>query len=381
MKTNTIALLILLFLSSSCSDKAKTKVKDNKPVSNSLSDNSALFESITSDDSNTLFVLIDPHADGKLALSKFKDISSELNLNVIALNNVKNNIKNFEELITRDIAAFNGNKDKMFFVGFSGGARMAYQYAIKHRVAGLIMCGAGIGNEMNIPHSFPIMLVSGTKDFNYLEQYYSPFSKLSKDKSLISMHFYGIHEWPPEQLLKQASKFILEKSNTGFKAEFSSEDIMKQYSSYLNNNEQFQAFKQLELLSKVFPSDASVKEQMEAYLTKKEFIFYMKNFEKIMQNEINRNKALVKNLPVKDIDWWFKVLDELDVDISSKSSKLQYESYCRTKAYMGVVMYSYVGREMQNPNSKNLKKYIRIYEKLEPENEDMLRFKNMIIGN
>ncbi len=52
-----------------------------------------------------------------------------------------------------------------------------------------------------------------------------------------------------------------------------------------------------------------------------------------------------------------------------------------TKAFMGILMFSVVNKEIQSPNGPYLDKYLRTYEMLEPDNPDLKRFKELAHKN
>ena len=392
MKNNIVIAIILLIIAYSCSTETKkqttetdykleekTVVKVKEQVTEKTYD-TGLYELILSEDTtnSNLIVFIDPHGDGKLIYDKINSISNKLNSNIICLKNVENNIPNYVDLINTDIDNYKEQTKKeisnLYLVGFSGGARMAFQYANKHKVAGVVMCGAGIGNMIENPLQFPIAFIAGTADFNFNEQYYSPFSDVAKNKNVLGLTFNGKHEWPNNDLLSLSIKFLQSKNGEDISEYVSYNDMMNDYNDYRKHNEQFMAFKKIETINKIFATEQTQKE-FDSFISSKRFKDFATKFEISLQIEFDRNNGLASALLSQSWEWWESKINEIDNIIKTSSDNLERDSYKRTRAYLGIVMFSVVNREIKNVNSPNTEKYLKIYEKLEPENEDMLRFK------
>jgi predicted esterase len=376
--------LISLVLTTCCSREKKSSQKpvsdDIKAVSENLPEkDTALFYSILTPGSQVLIVAIDPHGDGKLAVSKFRKAAGELNISVIGLNNVANNVPGFIELIDKDLQAFRNKYRYLILAGFSGGARMAFQYGIMKHADGIVMCGAGPGQMTNQSFPFPLAMIAGTRDFNFVEQYYPPSSALAANANLLAIPFEGIHEWPGENSLMLASKFILSKLNINQDFKKESSQINQQFNTYRNEGKFFLAFKQLEALSKIYPDDSLNKKRAD-FINRPDFKKYMDNFQTILVEEMKRNQKFIQDLNSKDEQWWFETIDKIKSLMKDQNHRLESDSWARTKAFLGVLMYSVVSKEIRNPDSPNLEKYLKIYEKLEPDNPDLKRFKEKVYG-
>lgn len=349
-----------------------------KTVSANLPEqDTALFYSIITPGSPVLFVVIDPHGNGRLAVSKFRKVAKELNVSVIGMNNVANNTPEFIKLIDNNIQAFKGDYKYLVMAGLSGGARMAFQYGMVKHADGIIMCGAGPGQRMNLSIPFPLVMLAGTRDFNFVEQYYPPASALAGNANLLALPFEGIHEWPGEKNLVLASKFILSKLQINQEFNDESSLINQQFNTFKKEGRLFLAFKQLEALSKIYRNDRQ-KKKLTDFTQSPGFNKYMDHFQAILTEEMSRNRQLMQNLNLKDEQWWNKTIDDIIVRMNDRSHPLESDSWARTKAFLGVLMYSVVNKEITNHNSPYLMKYLHIYEKLEPENPDLEKFKKQI---
>ena len=380
-------LATIIFASCSSDTNTETEIKTDvntivEQVGDSVGiaateEKSINYELILSEDTTNknLIIFIDPHGDGKFIEDKIKGISEKLNANIICLNNVENNIPNYIDLINIDINEFSTKTsikpDKIFIVGFSGGARMAYQYAIKNNVSGIVMCGAGLGNMIGNHTDFPIVLIAGDGDFNFNEQYYSPFSDIAKDKRVISLTFKGKHEWPNSDLLLFAVNYI--KND---KKAFNYSELMNDFVELKKHNEQYAAFKKIEAINKIFETNET-ESDFDNFISSESFKVYISNFEKSLQREFDRNNRLANSILTENWDWWDKQINEIDNTIETTNNQLEKASYQRTRAYLGIVMYSVTSRAIESQGKDDIEKYLKIYEKLEPDNPDLKKFKDI----
>jgi len=382
---SVLAIIIFAACSSETNNKTEVKTADTAQVEQTkdsaevavTEEKSTNYELVLSKDTTNknLIVFIDPHGDGKFIADKISGISEKLNANIICLNNVENNIPGYIDLINQDIFEFSKqtsiNPDKIYIVGFSGGARMAYQYAIKNTVSGIVMCGAGLGYMIGNHTDFPIVLIAGDGDFNFNEQYYSPFSDIAKDKRVISLTFKGKHEWPNNDLLLFAVNYI--KGNT--KA-FNYNELMNDFIELQKHNEQYAAFKKIEAINKIFDTKQT-NTDFDNFISSKSFKAFVNNFKEALIQELDRNNRLASSVISESWEWWDNEINEIDKKIETSTNQLEKASYQRTRAYLGIVMYSITSRAIESGGKDDIEKYLKIYEKLEPDNPDLKKFKEV----
>ena len=371
--------LSLIFLIVSCENRKKNNHKPVSPKTNKIEIIGGDYEILQSDNlqkaKEILIVVIDPHGDGKFALSHFKKVSDNFDCTIIGLNDVENNQKDYMQKIENDIKSaeskLNLNVKHHFAVGFSGGARMAFQYALSHKTDGVLMCGAGINMQKVSNVSFPLAMIIGTKDFNFIEQYYSPYSSVVQNKNVLTLLFEGIHEWPTEDDILTAMTFLFGKN--GFQSEFKT-DFIKKGDIFFREKDYFKAFKEYEVAYKTdFPDG---KDKLNDFLKNEKFHKYINEYEAGLQKEMNRNNAYIQDISNKDLKFWNNEILRIN-HLKKSNDSFEAASYARTKAYLGIAMYSFVGREISNPWSKTIDNYLEIYEMLEPENPDLWFFKSV----
>ncbi len=378
-----LLIIILIFFALSCNNRAKTNsassIEKRDTARKTYPQNYIVKQGKDKKKSkNILIVAIDPHADGKLAVSKFDKVLQKYNCTVIGLTNVKNDQYNFITQINNDIKAAKNNLNldvkKLFIAGFSGGARMAYMFATSHtnEVSGILMCGAGTNQKQTFP--FPVAMIIGTKDFNFIEQYYSPYSMRVLNDNLLTIAFKGIHQWPSDDLILDAISFLFSKNNLNTDSVYI--DLLKKARKYTKSKDYFLAFKYYEAAIKTCnnPEKKQIHSEFDKLLSNNDFNNYSVNFEKNLNIEIDRNNNLVKAIDDKDLQWWTHVIMMIDGSTKNKNEIIA-DSYSRTKAFLGILMFSACSREINNQYSTKIDKYLKIYELIEPKNDDLKKFK------
>ncbi|NOZ48288.1 MAG: hypothetical protein GXO79_16155 [Chlorobi bacterium] len=323
---------------------------------------------------SSYIIAIDPHGNGKSACLKFKEIAGQIGAISIGLNNVENNVPEYQNKIKKAIQEvkqkFNTHNNPVLIAGFSGGARMAYSYAMQNNINAVIMCGAGVGNQIPVASAFRMACISGYKDFNFIEQYYSPYSNILEKKNYIALHFDGIHEWPPEKLLQQASNFVLNEGNS---ESYIGTSPIIQSREFLVSSKYMDAFKILELNYKTCSPEqvGEYKVAIGQLLQNDIFKEYIGHFENILMDEQSRNRAYMQSLIQKDFIWWKAEKQTIEKKMNDADNELLANSYYRTKAFLGVLLFSKTNSSVRSKQLNEAKKYLKIYSLFEPENPDV----------
>ena len=389
--------MVLIFLAASCHNKENAHLqahKNNIPAVQHIEtiEGSNDLYAFTMPEQHginlPLFVLIDPHGNGRLAIDKFRPALQDYRFVAIGLNNVRNNTPHYDVLIRKAVSkAINelpADKANIFYCGFSGGARMAFQYALANNCKGVIMCGAGPQKNTTGQIKFPIVNVSGFRDFNFIEQYYPPDSYLATRPDFISLYFDGKHEWPPPDIIKESISFLMLKSgiqkNIAEKSQNNIKTILDKTDSLLSIRDYMQASKVLEKSYKTC-DDKNQKillSELKKMKNDKDFKAYFLSLENILRDEITRNQNYYKCLFTESPNWWINEIAEIDARSAGSKDPLLAHSYARTRAYLGVLLYSVTSSFVYNQRDEKLtEKLMAIYENLEPENPDVYYFKSL----
>lgn len=107
---------------------------------------------------------------------------------------------------------------RLFFGGFSGGARAAAYYADNARlpVAGLLLCGAGLldGQDPKKWKPIPVFATIGEVDFNYYEVRGLGRALVARGVPVRVAVFEGGHRWPPEPVASEALDWLDRAAST-----------------------------------------------------------------------------------------------------------------------------------------------------------------------
>ena len=154
----------------------------------------------------------DPGARGKIPVELMKDAAERYGYIVLGSNNSRNGpwkpeVDAADAMLQDAQQRFNVDLKRIYFAGFSGGARVASQLAqLCKCAAGVLLSGAGF--SQNSPPlrdaSFPVFSAVGNLDFNYSELI--PLQeKLDRSGFPHWLRvFAGRHEWAPAEVMAEA---------------------------------------------------------------------------------------------------------------------------------------------------------------------------------
>jgi hypothetical protein len=156
--------------------------------------------------------VFDPAARGSMPLELMKDAAERYGYIVVGSNNSRNGSWKLEtdaaQTMYKDTHERLSIDDRrIYFAGFSGGARVASQLAQRCKcAAGVLLNGAGFSTGLgpSAEAIFPVFAAVGTFDFNYGEL-------MELDAKLETLQFphwlrrfEGPHEWAPKQVMDEA---------------------------------------------------------------------------------------------------------------------------------------------------------------------------------
>lgn len=371
MQKYYIYLLFYIIALLSCQQekrKTNTSPSTNLNYINIKSDNVLIQIPSNTTSALPLIFIIDSHADTNILKTTFNYFKNT-NQCILAISlDVKNNTENFLEKIKEEINNIQKkfNISCLIITGFSGGARMAFYYAITNKVDALLLFGAGAEPSL-IPKNlnFPIIMITGYKDFNFIETYYSPFSSIVENPNIISIYHKGKHEWPDSLLINEIFSLVLSKFYN------------KEFTDFLNipTNIMLDEFKKYETLYKLSNNNQQTyKNKIENIRNSMGFKNEIQQFEQTIYEEISQRAFLLEAIEKKNIDWWKNYYKNLNDSLKSENFINQSYWY-RIKGFIGIMVYSKLNN-LYNKNEFNysFKKILEIYKLFEPENKEMKYF-------
>ncbi|MCB9000222.1 MAG: hypothetical protein H6540_09185 [Bacteroidales bacterium] len=323
-----------------------------------------------------LLVILDSGGDGAMAVEKTRPALTRIPCVVVGSDLVRNNYPDYDKaitlLISDAIKKFPVDPYKIFIAGFSGGARMAFEYAGRHKLKGVMMLGAGpdIKSIRELP--CPVYMISGINDFNFAETYYNPLT-FSGQGIFMSDYFRGRHEWPPAESMKDGYIFLMGLSTPNGKKllKNESEILTESADSLINAGDVFFALKAVEKAINMDPENKHARELMEKIRTDKKLSYKIKKIESDLKEESRINQAYSKASMEMDSLWWNNELSQL-ADYISRTHGDQQDHYLRVKAFLGILFYSHLNSLLHaQPENKQIEHLLAAYKTAEPENPDV----------
>jgi hypothetical protein len=153
--------------------------------------------------------------------------------------------------------------------------------------------------------------------------------------------------------------------------------ILNKKDSLISAQEYLMAFKVLEKAYKtcdedykeIFLSELNMMNNNQSTKT-----FFL-SFEEILKMEIARHQDYYRCLFTKDINWWLDAIKKIDARTKGAEDSLITYSFLRTRAYLGILLYSVTNAAVHEQRDNSLiEKLLILYENLEPENPDVFYF-------
>jgi hypothetical protein len=323
-----------------------------------------------------LLIVLDSHGDGLLAVNKTLPAVANIPCIIVGSDLIRNNYPDYlnaiRTLINDVRQKFQVSGDQIYLSGFSGGARMALDYALRSHVNGVLMCGAGIDMNTLQSLSFPVYMIAGTTDFNFAETYYNPLQKPAQLKFL-SDYFRGKHEWPPAEMIKEGLLFLMGKSiprgEELLKKE--SELLAEKADSLQASGESLYTLKALEKALAFDPDNKRAKKQLKDIQDNQKLLAKIDQIESDLTLEGKISQAYSSASMEKDSSWWANEIKQLSVEID-KNTGDQKDHFMRIKAFLGILFYSRLnGLIRTEPGNKQIVHLLSAYKKIEPENPDV----------
>ena len=154
----------------------------------------------------------DPGARGSFALQLQKDAAERYGFILAASNNSRNGpwkpqFAAAQAMVQDTHEKFSIDDRRMYFAGFSGGARVAAQIALTCRcAAGVMLSGAGLPFGTSLPGdpAFVVFSAVGTLDFNYPEVIPLQEKLAQAGYQHWLRIFEGPHQWAPADVVDEA---------------------------------------------------------------------------------------------------------------------------------------------------------------------------------
>lgn len=331
-----------------------------------------------------LLIIIDAHGAGKYALSKFGQAALQYPVVAVASNLVKNGYSDYnhalETLIT-DVREKYPVNETIFLTGFSGGARMALGFAMTHRSAGLILCGALAGKNQIEAVGAPVISVSGTDDFNFMETAQYLFDTTAIPHNLRIELVDGSHNWPEAAILANALGYLSlsvdvkqPQLDTFCRLQHVRIDSLKTHNNLIMSVNEARNMAS----SEIFDQDKKFASKYNELKTNSTYMNQLEQLAQCLNKEISERDMYVNAFTSKDSLWWKNEIQTVDHQIETQTNKLTADMYKRIKGFWGIACYSLSKQAIGQHNASQLAKVLTVYRMIEPENADMFYFSAFI---
>jgi len=331
----------------------------------------------------------DPHGDGKLPLTNYKALAEKYNFILAASNNSKNG-NSWEDAQKIAATFFNDvqtryyvNSQRIYCLGFSGGARIANAIAMNNgAITGVICAGAAApaAQAANPRDSYFFMAIAGNADFNYLEiKKYDMVDLAGHNIKHRLLVFDGKHEWPPLKTMDEA--FLWMELNQMRKNPKEKND------SLINNA--------IQIATKELQTDLDKKQMLKAYECCRKTInfyenlsdlsFFIKTYETLKTNkeidialqkeegewakEEKLKKKYMEAVQSNDANWWKKDIAAVTAKIKNgpKEEALMNK---RILGFLSVMMYVQTTEFIKQKNTAAADYFSKLYLLVDPENPE-----------
>jgi predicted esterase len=338
-----------------------------------------------------LILLFDSHADGTLAVEKFKEAAEALGYILAGSNNAGNGVANTDQiaqnLLMDVVSKFPIDEKRIYTAGFSGGARIAISFALNSgKIKGIIACSAGpsANDPLSTAPKIDLYGVAGFEDFNYKEIAHLPENLSATGWRTNIDLFDGGHAWPPAASTRKAvlwlelnavkdklipkDKALVEATKDSMISEINialqskqflkAERMAKSAISFLETLTSTNTFEERLAEIQKMPGYASEKEKQATLLSQEE---------KLMQAYM---ESFIKN----DTSWWKNEVNLLHEEINKSNDLLYTQMLKRIQGFMGIIAYSYISNAVKSNDLVIAEKLIPIYRIIEPKNPDCYFF-------
>jgi hypothetical protein len=339
-----------------------------------------------------LVIFFDPHAAGDLPLKKYRALANQFGFIFAGSNNSKNNLNPpgayaeiYKALRTDLEKKLNIQKNRIYLVGFSGGARVALNLGLAdNSVAGVIANSAGF-DPANAPlrDGFVVYGFAGDEDFNLLEQKRTE-KNLQQYPSLIHQlaEFNGKHEWAPLERMRDA--FIFLECAARYK-KISTATNTNVEDAYQSLENQLKKTKDKKLRLKLLQNTSgfslagicskAIQREAES-VSKSDFAKQLfTEEEKADAEETVLQNNYAQKVFTESADFWNATVANWEATPKNNS---KYKLNCRLQSYISMVVYI----SLQSPEGKQnvllREKLLLIYELVDPKNSEWAYLKAVL---
>ena len=403
-------MILILFSSSACQKKVKKhslqKQAELVVVYDTLQPNGTILPAVKSRADSTIsfalylpsgysirrnwpaIFIFDAQARGKLPLKLYKELAEKYGYILIGSNNSKNRVdwsvnkEEIRKLVNDAFGRFAIDKQRVYTMGFSGGARVACLVAMDlEKIQGVIGCAAGFP-ELDKPMENPFCYLgfSGDEDFNRVEMIRLNESLASSGLPYYIRYYKGKHDWPSAEIMNEGFlwfEFNAYKNNLSSKNESYISGFKKQIDDETAKAEKAKNTWELyNSLKKVFAflnavTDISAYNNQLAELERSEKLKKVKtDQQEIISEEISKQEEYRNALNTNNMDWWKKEVASLYKKAGNTSNYNESALAKRLLNYISLMSNMSVNSTLGSKQPEATAFFLTIYGMVDPKNPD-----------
>ncbi|MES2592348.1 MAG: hypothetical protein V4608_10715 [Bacteroidota bacterium] len=336
----------------------------------------------------------DPHGEGKLPISIYKDLAEQYGFILIGSNNSKNGIawdesqKIAKNLFAETRKRFSINEQRIYLMGFSGGARIANALTIINGgIRGVICCGAAIpaANSDSPRGNYTFFGLVGNTDFNYTEMAkYDMLDLAGNNIKHILVTFDGKHEWPSKDImnegfwwleLNEMRKNISTKNDSLITEHI--QPIREQLETYKQKKQTIETFNLSRKTINFYDGLTDLGAFYEAYKlsqSSSEVDTYLKQQEAMWAEEEKLKNEYIQALQKKDFTWWNESITKLNQKIKTGKTENALMNK-RVLGFLSLAAYMQTSEALKQNVLSAAEFYSKIYLLVDPVNSEAHYFR------
>ena len=343
---------------------------------------------------SAVIIYFDPHADGLLPLTLYKDLADRYGMILLGSNKTKNGMSPGEIdrivsiLFHEAVSVLPSDSTAIYLAGFSGGARIATLNAFYRVPArGVISCGAGLTGASNAPvNKAEYYGIAGLADFNMNELVQLDFPLGQAGIRHAIRTFNGGHAWPPVEVMEDAIRWFMLNAQRDGRRSPGPDFMAGVYDGYRSAIDRSiargdllsaeamarEAFSALDGLTDAgaFRSFADSMAKLQEYKLRAE------RRKQVMEDEELERRMLIQAIVDKDTTWWRKRNQQYLAVVNREHPATDWryrEDSLRTRrimAFLGVLCYMNATSVLTSQNAQAAATIVSIYELCDPGNPE-----------
>ncbi len=344
----------------------------------------------STDKTYPIIYIFDAHGTGKLPVSMYKDLAEKYGYILVGSNNSKNgnsweeSMNIADKLFTDAQNRLSINTERIYLLGFSGGARVANGLTIMNgAISGVICIGAAAAssNSTHPRNNYTWIGIAGEEDFNSTEmRKYDKVDLAGHNVKHTLITFEGRHEWCKKEVMDEAfwwlelcemRKNIKTKNDSLIKKRISPE--IKLIETYMQQKKFYEAYVLCKKTINFYDGLTDLSYCFSTYKTLKSNAVVDKALtdeEATWAKEESLKQFYMKGFESGDFEKWKSEIAKLNQKISSGKNKNEVMMNKRVLSYLSLVAYMQASGALKQNQVQAADYFCKIYVLVDPTNNE-----------